>query len=268
LTPGCVIGRPFLVYGAERRAGLAPRSDWLSEAKLELGGLTSSERCELAARWETSGLMEHASIAAFARFALQLLALGAPPELVERTHQALADETRHAKLAFGIASRYSGSARGPGPLAMDGALAEHDFASVVVNAVLEGCSGETVAAAEARLGAESAEDSALAAVLAGIAVDESRHAELAFAFVRWAVLNDPRIANVVLETVHAELSTAAAQEVDPRQQWLTRHGLLPEHERAPLRRAALEQMVVPCLRAICAVGGSGDGREVAHHVAT
>ena len=67
--------------------------------------------------------MEHASVAAFARFTLHLMSLGAPAALVERSNAALADETLHAKLAFAIASGYAGRAIGPGPLAIDGAFA-------------------------------------------------------------------------------------------------------------------------------------------------
>src|SRR5690606_36296339 len=50
-------------------------------------------------------------------------------------------------------------------LAMDGALAESDLASSVVNAVIEGCMGETVAASEARVGAASAGDGAVQVAL-------------------------------------------------------------------------------------------------------
>lgn len=249
----CVIGRPFLVYGTERRAETSRRSDWRSEALVELAHLTPAERHVLAARWETIGSMEHASIAAFARFALQLLSVGAPADLLERTHAALADETRHAKLAYGLGSRYAGYDMGPAPLAMDGALDEHDLRSMVVNTVLEGCIGETVAAAEAAWGGEHAHDPVLRGALSEIAADEARHAELAFAFVHWAVQSDPHLAPVVLRTVRQALAALEPATSGPADAWLARHGLLPEERRSELKREALEEMVLPCLTAICAV---------------
>jgi hypothetical protein len=51
--------------------------------------------------------MEHASVAAFARFTLDLLALGAPADLVQSAQQALGDEIAHAELCFGLAGATS-----------------------------------------------------------------------------------------------------------------------------------------------------------------
>ena len=253
MPDNCEIGRPFLIYGTERRAETSRRSDWRSEVSLDPRDMTQAERRVLAARWEKIASMEHASIAAFARFALQLLSVGAPADLLERTHSAMADETRHARIAYGIGSRYAGHDLGPAPLSMDGALAENDFLSLVLNTVLEGCIGETVAAAEAAWGSEHAQDPALKDVFASIATDEARHAELAFAFVHWAIRRDPRLAPVVLETVKRELASLEAAAPNPADAWLARHGLLPDGRRSELKRQALEQMTLPCLTAICAV---------------
>jgi len=58
--------------------------------------------------------LEHASIAAFARFSLQLLSLGAPAGLIDDCTRALGDETAHARLCFQLASAYAGRAIGSG----------------------------------------------------------------------------------------------------------------------------------------------------------
>jgi hypothetical protein len=44
----------------------------------------------LAKHWTEVALMAHASIAAFARFSLDALSLGAPPELLDAAHAACA----------------------------------------------------------------------------------------------------------------------------------------------------------------------------------
>jgi hypothetical protein len=47
---------------------------------------------------------------------LELLALGAPAELVEKAHVAALDEIEHARICFALASAYGGERYGPGPL--------------------------------------------------------------------------------------------------------------------------------------------------------
>lgn len=100
--------------------------------------------------------MEHASVAAFARFTLELLALGAPASLVDAASSAMADEVRHARSCFGLATYYSGAVVGPGPLPVGGALTDVELLHTVELAVLEGCIGETSAALEAAWAADAA----------------------------------------------------------------------------------------------------------------
>ena len=105
--------------------------------------------------------MEHASIASFNRFSLQLLAVGAPPELVEASQRAALDEIEHARIAFALASKYGTTPVGPSSLDLAGdTLGQLDLASVTASTVEEGCVGETLAALEA----EAARDAARAPV--------------------------------------------------------------------------------------------------------
>jgi hypothetical protein len=167
-----------------------------------------------AEHWARLGQMEHASIAAFARFSLQLLSLGAPAELVEECTRALADETVHARLCFQLASAYAGAAVGPGPLDVTGSLASAGLLDVVELVIQEGCLGETVAALEASESAAAAVDPVLAQVYARIATDEQRHAALAFRFLRWALGKDPAGVRQCIQRALAELpATVAARGV-------------------------------------------------------
>ena len=72
-----------------------------------------------AAWWLRAALLEHASIASFARFSLELLRYGAPPELVVGAHRAALDEVAHARLAFALASSWSGRDLGPGAMGLE-----------------------------------------------------------------------------------------------------------------------------------------------------
>jgi hypothetical protein len=211
----CVAGRPFLVAAKARYAPAAASSDWSdADAKPRVDHLTAQERSALAAHWTHLGQMEHASIAAFARFSLQLLSLGAPPALVEATTQALADETAHAKLCFNIASAYAGQAIGPGRLDVSGSLEITSLAEIVDLVIVEGCYGETSAVLEALDGADAASDPVIRAAYTRIAADEQRHAELAFRFVRWALERDRAVVGAcIASALSAQPAAPAARLV-------------------------------------------------------
>ena len=177
----CGNGRPFLVHGRERFAETVPDRAW---ARMPSGSEVTTSGPVLvaaAAHWARVGLMEHASIAAFARFTLHLLALGAPPELVHDAQEAIGDETEHARLSFGLASAFGGAPVGPGPLTIDGALDGFDLRDFVATLIREGCIGETLAAIEAREALDHATEPATRAVLETIARDEPRRARVACA---------------------------------------------------------------------------------------
>jgi hypothetical protein len=153
--------------------------------------------------------MEHASIAAFARFNLQLLSLGAPSDLVIACNRALADETRHAQLCFGLASHYAGKSLGPARLDIQHCFEDNSLEAVMNLVLVEGCIGETVAALEALEGADSATDPVVRDVLQRIAQDEQAHAELAFKFMRWALTQcSPEVRTQIATEAEKHLASA------------------------------------------------------------
>jgi hypothetical protein len=244
------IGRPFLVDGSPRLAPPVGRTDWAAH---ELASVSNDHdadlRARLAAAWTELGRMEHASIAAFARFTLELLAFGAPPALVEQAQAAMADETRHAKICFALASAYAGRAIGPGPLEMTGVNLATDLASSALTAFIEGCIGETVAAAEANEAAAHATDPTIAAVLAGIADDEARHAALAWRFIAWALASFAPGAKARMLEVLSSAAERALESPSPGAHAveLPTLGFLTAARRAELRSEVLLQVVRPCL---------------------
>jgi hypothetical protein len=255
---GCATpGRPFLVEAVGRVAGIRAEGGW-SERSLAPAPLEHATRETLARHWCEAARLEHASIAAFARFTLQLLEHGAPYALVQESQRALADETEHARLCFELASRYAGSALGPGPLSIEGALAPQSLDEMVQLVFHEGCIGETSAALQASEALALATDGDVRRVLARIAEDESRHAELAWRFVAWALERD--MSGQVLQGLRTELRslrapiaqierettrgddppvTAAAPE-------LADHGLLTRAHQRQAHLSALRYVVLPC----------------------
>jgi hypothetical protein len=192
LNGPCGTGRPFLVAGDARVAPTLASTEWLADPSPSLEGLGLDARRERAERWTKIGQMEHASIAAFARFALELMALGAPASLLAETAAAMNDEIEHARAAFALASAYAGRPIGPGSLAVDGCLAPMPTTgalreAMIANLVREGCVGETLAAIEAHDDAGVETDPAVAHVLRRVAEDEARHASLAWRTLAWAL---------------------------------------------------------------------------------
>ena len=259
----CCDGRPFIVGDEIRTAPAVRRADWMGYERPTLAGLGTAERAALAAAWQADGAMEHASIASFARFVLHLLALGAPPSLVTAAQQAMADEIEHARRCFGLAGAYAGSPVGPGPLAIDGALAGSiSLCEAAVAAVVEGCIGETLAAHQALAAAEVAKDPVVRRVLAGIAEDEARHAELAWRFVAWALGQG---GSEVREAVARAFAGARPilREEDEREApiavevWRA-HGRLAPRELAQTLARGHREIIEPCARALLAgVRGRG-----------
>jgi hypothetical protein len=207
--------------------------------------------------------MEHASIAAFARFALELMSLGAPPELLVATQSAMADETIHARDAFALASAYAGKPVGPGVLDVSQALGARTPLDIVRTAILEGCIGETVAAVEAAEALARATDPAVRTVLARITQDESRHAELAWRFVQWVLESGPEelrapAARELVEVVAEETKkrSLVASESGTRIDYLARHGVLDGGAKGEISRQVLTEIIAPCAAALAQSAGN------------
>ena len=261
----CVIGRPFLIDGRERLATARERGDWCAELEEASASIDDPElRAAVSRGWIEQGLMEHASVAAFARFSLQLLSLGAPPDLITRAADAMQDEIRHARACFALARRHTGEDVGPGPLSVDGALDCFDLTNVVLDTIAEGCIGETVAALEAAEALSHCEDPAAREVLRRISVEEGRHAELAWQFVSWALETGPESLKERVRGAFIEALAGARREpvhMTPRDRDLLRHGLVSEGLRGPLRAGVLAEVVGPCAKALLEGEGMRPVRE-------
>jgi hypothetical protein len=249
--PTVICGRPFLVEDRARLAEATFSAAWSVSSTPQIANLPAFTRSSLAEHWSALGLMEHASIAAFSRFILDLLSLGAPAALVESASCALSDEIAHAELCFGLASACAGYPVGPGPISLQGALTPSSRLELGVLAFREACIGEVQAAAEARLALEHARDPVVQGVLQRVAADETRHAELGFRFLKW-----------LLETATTEqrdeLTAALERELLTAERFLCcdsapeapEHGLPPARERARARREAFQEVTRPCATAL------------------
>lgn len=244
---GCM-GRPMRVDGemvqAAVRGGARRRIS-------PPAGLSTTQRATLAEFWTQIALAEYASIAEFHRTCLELLRFGAPDTLIAGAQRAALDEARHAKRAFELASRYAGETIAPGPLPLPERV---PLASSLVefarSTLRDGCGAETCSAwLYAQLSLQAA-DPAVKRVMDGIVRDETRHAELAWAVVRWAVQTG---GPVVREAVAIELEGEPPVPIGvavPDDPVLRHHGWAPTAEQLAIVYESWRSVVRPVGQAL------------------
>lgn len=260
-SAGSCCGRPLVIDGTARVAEPAMRWDWaFAHAPAEVDGPT---RAALRDAWTRDALLEHASIASFATFTLELLALGAPPDLVRGAQASIADEIDHARLTFAIASSHADAPIGPGALDLGGLVPQTNLALVAAACVRDGCVNETIASAIAGAQAANAADPELRATLERISEDEGRHAELGWRFVQWALsLGKDDVRDAVLAAFDAPIAQGPSlpEGVDAAV-WRANGRLLPS-EHASVVRSVMDQVIAPCrdLLVFCSASPSTDDR--------
>lgn len=124
---------------------------------------------------------EAASVGAFLALHHELAAYGAPAALLERMLEAARDEVAHARAMTRIAARHGVPVTTP----RFDRVAVRDLEAIAIENAIEGCVNETWSALEAAYQAREAADPELRATMHRIAVDETRHAELAHELAAW-----------------------------------------------------------------------------------
>jgi hypothetical protein len=212
-------------------------------------------RRRIAEHYTQAAQLEHASVASFARFTLELLALGAPPQLLAAAQRAGLDEIDHARRCFSLASAYAGQPVGPGRLATASACPASTLEAVASALIDEACIGETLAAVEARAACRFASEPAVREALAVIAADEQRHAELGWQTLRWLLeqADAPTRARLLArlnQAIEAAERDRPAAMLDHDRAWLRAHGVLDPADRRAAQTEALDQVLRPCVAAL------------------
>lgn len=160
--------------------------------------------------------LEAVSVFAFERLERELLAHGAPIRLVRAASRARKDEVRHAMIQSRFARRYGSMPRRARRPAS--APTRRLFEIALENAI-EGCVRETCGALVGLIEARTSTDPEYRRASRRIALDECRHAELAWAVHRWAcsLLPDAerrRVEEAMREAVDEMASSQASRHGD------------------------------------------------------
>jgi hypothetical protein len=258
LARSAFAARPFMVEGERRVAKVVESSTWEApHARLQpdVSSLTLEQREKLAAAWLADALDEHAAVAAFARFTLQLLSLGAPPELLRAAHRASLDEVAHAELCFGLASAYADRPLSAGPLDTTDAVTRANRETAVLDTIREGCIGETINAMVLLTAADRCADPVVTNVLQRIATDEMRHAGLAWRFVRWALQGHDELRAPVRDAFDEAIASVTAPSSGRSEpSWMARYGRVTPSERAKIAAECTHSVIAPCAEALLEQG--------------
>lgn len=186
----------------------------LCEGRRPLGHVEATEDRGLDPLGRCLAAMAHlelASILAFEELAAWLVAHDAPATLVGRCHAAASDERRHARWLTALAERHGAPVSVPTARAAGHASA---FEVALHNAV-EGCVHESFAALMAVVRAERAVQPRLRQVFAAIAIDETRHGQLAWDVHAWLRARlDPTARRVVEQRQRDALALLPARARD------------------------------------------------------
>jgi hypothetical protein len=160
-----------------------------------------------------SAHLEAASVVAFDVLERELQAHGAPARLCRAARRARRDEVRHARVLATLARRFGGLPAAP-RVARARARSLEELA--IENAA-EGCVRETFGALTAMWQARTSESALVRKAMRRIAVDETRHAALAFDVAAWAHerLDGPAKARVERARQEARATLEREVQVEP-----------------------------------------------------
>jgi len=134
----------------------------------------------LGAYFASAAHLEAASVHAFERLAEELESHGVESDLVGAARRSARDEVRHARVTSRLARRFGGEP----PAVRVAPKRRRSLAAVALENAVEGCVRETFGALMATCQARSAGDAEIRRVMERIAVDETRHAALAWEIAR------------------------------------------------------------------------------------
>ncbi len=140
--------------------------------------------------------LEGAAVVAFALLERELVAHGAPPQLIERARRACRDEVRHAKVTGDLARRHGAE---PAAVSVELRPPRSLLAMALDNAV-EGCVRETYGALCAHYQATTANDTDVRSAWQHIAEEETAHALLSHDLDAWLL---PQLSPTEREQVEA-----------------------------------------------------------------
>lgn len=163
----------------------------------------------------TCAYLEAASVHAFRILKRELIALGAPADLLDGASRAEADEVKHTRMTRKLARTHGGRP----PTVRVKKNPNRSLEEIALENGVEGCVRETFGALLAMWQAEHASDASIATAMKEIAIDETRHAAFSWSVASWADASLDAAARARVasarEQAFADLEKEIAADVHP-----------------------------------------------------
>lgn len=222
------------------------------------GELTAAERARLAGTWTRRAAAEYLAVSTFSVLSLDLVAAGAPADVLSLCLRAGIDEVRHAELCLRMIEIYGGERvlPPPGMSNLPDDPARPRLHQALANTMLVSCVSETYATTILTATVELTVDPVARAVLTSIYSDEVMHARLGWSYLRHALEQGGDgaraaaaamvpvalrgVANVVERERPAGEVTAAVRD----------HGLMTPAEERVIFSSCVREVLVPGFEAL------------------
>ena len=226
--------------------------------------LAPEVRAELARIWGERIPTEYRSITGFSTLSFDLIAAGAPVDLVAVCHRVAIDELRHTELAVKMVEIYGGE-RPSLPRELSSLPADESLTVVAQacrSAILISCLGETFACTELAMLRDRAVDPVVEGVLRVFLSDEIVHARVGWAYLAHAfktadAVTRKQVAEAIPsyvagigENLFGTDEAPAAVDVTHDDERLFAHGVCSMREEQELYRKFVPEVFIPGLRAI------------------
>lgn len=154
-----------------------------------VGELSLAERTRLAETWTRRSAAEYLAVSTFAVLAIDLVAAGAPADVLSLCMRAGIDEVRHAELCLRMIEIYGGKQvmPPPGMSSLPDDPERPKLHQALANTMLVSCVSETYATTVLTATRDLTTDPVAHAVLTSIYSDEVMHARLGWSYLRYGL---------------------------------------------------------------------------------
>jgi hypothetical protein len=151
--------------------------------------LSLAERTRLAETWSRRSAAEYLAVSTFAVLAIDLVAAGAPADVLSLCMRAGIDEVRHAELCLRMIEIYGGKRvmPPPGMSSLPDDPERPKLHQALANTMLVSCVSETYATTVLTATRDLTTDPVAHAVLTSIYSDEVMHARLGWSYLRYGL---------------------------------------------------------------------------------
>jgi hypothetical protein len=255
VSPWWLSGTPLEV---EHHRLMRRRQQPIPWGETTAAALPKPERARLAETWKRRAAAEYLAVSTFSVLAIDMVAAGAPADVLSHCVRSQLDEIRHAELAIRMVEIYGGKRIQPpsGMSNLPDKPGTDKLHQAAANTLLVSCVSETYATTVLTATRDLTTDPVALAVLTSIYSDEVMHARLGWSYVRYAIDQGgqgvidaaaamvPRALRGVANVIERERPIGEVTEA------VRAHGLMTPAEERVIYSRCVREVLVPGFEAL------------------